>query len=93
MPVVVTLAQELPESMPKKALPTTAALAGPPTFEPKAPRARSVKVRPVPVSSMKAPNIRNRTTKEAIVPRGMPKIPPSCMNISRTSDLSVVLGP
>src|SRR4030042_5349690 len=54
-PVVTVLATELPEIMPKKALDTTAALAGPPLVQPVSANDTSVKNCPAPVLRSRAP--------------------------------------
>ena len=61
-PVEETLAMALPDMDPKKALPTTAALAGPPTDLLVTAKARFIKKSPAPVVSKKAPRRMNGTT-------------------------------
>jgi hypothetical protein len=75
VPVVVVLATELPDIMPKKVLATTAALAGPPTVPLVRAKATSVRNFPPPDLRRIAPYKINRKIKLAETPRGMPKMP------------------
>ena len=75
VPVVVTLATELPEIVPITALDRTAALAGPPRVPPATAMARSRKNLPAPVRSKIAPYKINSSTNLADTPKGIPKMP------------------
>jgi hypothetical protein len=74
-PEVTTLAIALPEIDPMKPEAMTAALAGPPRCRPAMAYARSMKKRPAPVVSRKAPNSTKVNTTVAATPSGRPKIP------------------
>src|SRR5690606_13291704 len=75
VPVVVTLATELPDMVPMTVLDNTAALAGPPRVLPATAMARSRKNLPAPVRSKIAPYKMNSSTNLAETPKGMPKMP------------------
>jgi hypothetical protein len=75
VPVVVTLAVELPDSVPMTAEPRTAALAGPPRVLPAMAMAKSRKNLPAPVRSNIAPYKMNSSTNLADTPSGIPKMP------------------
>jgi hypothetical protein len=74
-PVVTTFAAELPDSVPMKALPTTAVLAGPPTCRPVSALASSVKKSPAPDDNSNEPNSTNRKTKLAVTATGVVQMP------------------
>ncbi len=73
--MAATLATALPETVPKRALATTAIFAGPPLAPPATLLAIFIMKSPVFVASRKAPKIINRMTKVAEIPRGTPNIP------------------
>jgi hypothetical protein len=62
VPVPITLATALPEMVPKKALETVSALAGPPRVPPNIAVARSIRNFPPPHASRKEPNKMKRKT-------------------------------
>src|SRR5699024_10344484 len=75
VPVVTALATELPEIDPIIPDETTAAFAGPPLNEPTSDIAKSMNIRPAPVTSRKAPNRIKINTYCAETVIGVPKIP------------------
>src|SRR5690625_1938776 len=75
VPVVVTVAVELPDMVPMTAEDTMAALAGPPRVLPATAMAKLRKNCPAPVFSKIAPYKINSSTNLADTPKGMPKIP------------------
>ncbi len=76
LPTVATFAVPLPEIVPKRELPTTATLAGPPTMRP-AKMAAMLLIRKDPPLRMRiAPNMIKRVISVAETPKGIPKIPP-----------------
>src|SRR5665648_1304024 len=70
LPVVTTLATELPLIEPIKPLAITATLAGPPVVCPARAIAMSIKNLPIPVLFSTAPKRIKRKTKEADTPKG-----------------------
>ncbi len=72
VPVVTTLAMLEPETIPVMPLERTAALAGPPLKRPSRLMARSMKKRPAPALSSRAPKRTKRKTMRAETLRGMP---------------------
>ena len=75
MPVVKTLATAVPDIIPIRLEPTTAALAGPPLDLPVRALAISIKTLPAPEFSNTAPNKTIKITNVAVTPKGVPKIP------------------
>jgi len=72
LPVVTVLAIAEPEIEPVAAEASTLALAGPPRKRPAAAKARSMKKRPAPLTSRKAPSSTKTNTVPAAMPRGRP---------------------
>lgn len=75
VPEATTLAAELPEIVPNRALPMTATLAGPPRLPPATAMAMSMKNCPAPVLARNALNRKKRNTNEADVASGVDNIP------------------
>ena len=75
-PVVRTFATAVPEIIPMRLDPTTAALAGPPRIRPVIAVAKSIRTCPAPVFSRSAPSTTTLVTKVALTPSGVPKTPP-----------------
>ena len=75
VPVVRTFATAVPEIIPIKLEPTTAAFAGPPRDLPVNAFAISINTFPAPELSRTAPNKTIRITNVAVTPRGVPNIP------------------
>ena len=71
----MTFATELPDMLPKSALETTAALAGPPVYLPVMARAMSMKVFPPPVADSREPKMMNMEMNVADMPVTLPNIP------------------
>ncbi len=74
-PVVTVFATELPDTLPMRALATTAAFAGPPLLRPVRAKARSIKNLPAPEMFSTAPKRTNRKMNVADTPSGTPKMP------------------
>ena len=83
VPVVITLAVELPDRVPNSAEVITATLAGPPAERPATASEKSMNSLPVPDTCTKAPNTMNSTMYVADTPMGMPKMP--SVDMYRTS--------
>jgi hypothetical protein len=62
VPVVITLATALPETVPNRLLVITATLAGPPEVWPASASAKSMNSLPAPLRSTNAPNRMNSIT-------------------------------
>ena len=74
-PEPTVFATEEPETMPSRALATTATLAGPPEAEPATEFAKSIKKFAMPVLSRKAPKMMNTTMNFAQTLTGVLKTP------------------
>ena len=93
LPVVATFATELPDTVPIRALPTTAAFAGPPTLWPASANARSSNMLTIPDFCRIDAKIKNSVITDAITDIGTPNMPLSSIQIKFTNVFQGIGGP